>query len=136
MFSGIPSAPRASNAHMNTLRLLLILVISLLSLPSGAATPRVWVDLEAGTIVKDAAPKGPFVAGTLDPGGHFVPDADAAVENLRPRTRKGDETPGWLELATATFHRDVEAVRPRAPYVKGFRGKDGRFHPTAAKIQR
>ncbi len=121
---------------MITLRLLLVLVISLISLPSGAATPRAWVDLEAGTIVKDAAPRGAFVAGALDPGGRFVPDPGATVENLCPKARKGDEAPGWLELSTATFHRDVEAVRPHPPYVKGFRGKDGRFHPTDAKIQR
>ncbi len=127
---------RASHPRMITLRVLLLLVLSLLSLPSGAATPRAWVDLEARTIVKDGPPKGAYVAGSLDREGHFVPDPGAVVERLEVKARRGDDAPGWLELATATFHRDVEAVRPRAPYVKGFQRKDGRFHATDAKIQR
>ncbi len=129
-------ATRASYPRMITLRVLLLLVLSLFSLPAGAATPRAWVDLEARTIVKDGPPKTASVMGSLDRDGHFVPDADAAVEHLAVKARQGDDAPGWLELATATFHRDVEAVRPRAPYVKGFRGKDGRFHATDARIQR
>lgn len=121
---------------MITLRLLLVLVVALFSLPSRAATPRAWVDLEAKAIVRDAPPKGAHVAGSLDRDGHFVPDAEARIERLGTRERKGEDAPGWLELATVTFHRDVEAVRPRAPYVKGFLGKDGRFHATDPKIHR
>jgi len=86
------------------------------------------LDLATGEIVsKDSAqPQGPAIWGMLK-GQDFEPSHVVAfIEKADvPNT---EWMPGWIELRTGKIHRDVEAVSPQQPYLKGRIDLQGNFH--------
>jgi hypothetical protein len=100
------------------------------------AANRSWLDLETLSVSTNQEPSGPRVEGTLEKDGRFVIREGAKVKGAKSAPERGDAAPGWVEIENRRFHSDVEAVSPKGPYVKGFQGRDGRFHPTSAEIHR
>lgn len=92
----------------------------------------VWLVLGDGRVLPAArrSPPGePYLPAVLLPDGML-----RFGEDLRPRRQKPVEppfnyTPGWIEIETRTFRRDMEGIPPRPPFLRGWYDERGRFTP-------
>ena len=94
-----------------------------------------WLDLTTGQIVsKDSGqPQGPVIWGMLK-GQDFEPSH--VVEFIEKAEMLNQEwMPGWIELKTGKTHRDVEAVAPQQPFLKGRIDPQGIFHVEPAELK-
>ena len=82
-------------------------------------------DLSLHTDVEALLPKGAYIHGLVGPGKKFEPESEI-LGNAVPKSPETHFTPGWVELRTVEFHRDMEAVAPIPPYVHG---GIGHFYP-------
>ena len=90
-----------------------------------------WLELYTLKLHRDfeaLAPLGAHIPGIVGPGTRFEPSSLILGDAVK-KAPETDVTPGWVELSTVTFHRDVEAVAPRPPYVHGAMDEEGHFYP-------
>lgn len=73
-----------------------------------------------------------YLEGTVE-HGRFIPVSD--VQGDGPVGDDGG-MPGWMELATGTFHGAQTARPPFPPYIRGARLPDGRFQPVSRTVSR
>jgi hypothetical protein len=88
-----------------------------------------WMSLGDGKVHEGGSPSGMHVLGSVSDGA-FQPVGDVVGDG----EMGASGTPGWLELKTGQFHSDVQAVAPNKPFVKGFRGEDGKFKPSTRTV--
>jgi hypothetical protein len=79
-------------------------------------------------------PKSPYLVGVLLPDGTFRTELPPRVEGLRPTAVPFGYVPGWFEISTRTFHRDMDARAPVPPVVRGWFDAEGRFTPGEAAL--
>ena len=87
-----------------------------------------WLDLSTGKIWPKGSPQpqGPAIWGTMK-GEQFEPSHRVEFMDKAPQP-DAQWTPGWIELKTGRIHRDMEAVAPQQPYLKGRIDPEGSFH--------
>lgn len=93
-----------------------------------------WLELSNLTFhsdVEGVAPSGAYIRGTMDSENRFTPKSEILG---KPVEIPADTNlvPGWLELNTLAIHRDMEAVAPIKPYIRGEIDDQGRFYPEVA----
>ena len=79
-------------------------------------------DMEAQT------PKGAYIRGMIGTKKEFAPTSEILGKAI-PKPEEISSSPGWVELETLQFHRDIEAVAPIPPYVHGEMDEDNHFYP-------
>lgn len=93
--------------------------------------------LEDGRVLPAAEwhePRGPHLVGVRLPDGRFRTPLPPAIHGLRAEEVPFGYVPGWIEIETQTFRRDMEAVAPVPPVVRGWFDADGRFTPGEAAL--
>ena len=85
-------------------------------------------DLSLHTDVEASVPKGAYIRGIVGIETRFEPRT-LILGNALKKAPESNVAPGWVELKTIEFHRDVEGVSLIPPYVHGVMDEEGHFYP-------
>lgn len=90
-----------------------------------------WLELYDLSLHRDMEariPRGAYIKGVIKTNNFFSPQSEILGHAiLKPRDI--NIMKGWLELETLSFHRMMEAVSPKPPYVNGDIDQDQHFYP-------
>lgn len=81
----------------------------------------------------EVEPQGPVILGRIARGA-FQPSNYVEFPNL-VREPNPAWSPGWIELKTGKIHSDVEAVKPREPFLRGRIAPDKRFYCDSKELE-
>lgn len=81
----------------------------------------------------DVEPQGAVILGQTMRGA-FQPSNYVEFSNLA-REPNPAWSPGWIELKTGKIHSDVEAVKPREPFLRGRIAPDKRFYVDSKELK-
>ena len=90
-----------------------------------------WLELYDLSLHGDMEARIPinaYIRGTIGGAKKFAP-ASEILGKVIPKPEGMSRNPGWVELETLQFHRDIEAVAPIPPYVHGEMDQDNHFYP-------
>lgn len=81
----------------------------------------------------DIEPQGPVILGRTV-RGVFQPSNYVEFPNLA-REPNPKWSRGWIDLKTGKIHSDVEAVKPREPFLRGRIAPDNRFYVDSKELE-
>ena len=90
-----------------------------------------WLELDDLSLHGDMVariPKGAYVKGMIGGEKPFFPISEMLGTAIS-KPEGVNSNHGWVELETLTFHRDIEAVAPIPPYVRGEMDENNNFYP-------
>jgi len=97
-------------------------------LPKGAPGWLELYDLSFHPQSEAVTPQGLYIQGYMAAEKDFTPTSGIKGQAIFEAPTSGT-TPGWVQLNGLKFIRDVVAVSPTKPYVKGVQDQGGKFYP-------